>query len=212
MGGQTYKFTNRWFEGSAKGVWDSLIPRIDPTRILEIGSYEGASTCYLIEKLAASKAIELHCIDTWTGGIEHKKGGSAESNMTDVESRFHHNTKIAISKVENSVQLILHKEFSDTALSRLITEDKQGYFDFIYVDGSHQAPDVLCDAILGFRLLRKNGVMAFDDYLWQEQLPYGTDPIRCPKPAIDAFTNIYCRKIRIISAPLFQLYVQKISD
>jgi hypothetical protein len=54
--------------------------------------------------------------------------------------------------------------------------------------------------------------MAFDDYLWQEQLQYGADPIRCPKPAIDAFTNIYCRKIKVLSAPLYQLYIQKISD
>jgi predicted O-methyltransferase YrrM len=65
--------------------------------------------------------------------------------------------------------------------SKLIAEGRQGYFDFIYVDGSHQAPDVLCDALLSFRLLKNNGVIAFDDYLWQEQLPYGTDPIRCPK-------------------------------
>jgi predicted O-methyltransferase YrrM len=212
MNSQTYEYTNNWFVEAAKGVWDSLIPQINPTRILEIGSYEGASTCYLIEKLAASKEIELHCVDTWEGGVEHKKGGTGEVNMSDVEKRFHHNTKIAVSKVENPVQLVLHKGFSDLALSKLIAEGKQGYFDFIYVDGSHQAPDVLCDALLGFRLLKNNGVIAFDDYLWQESLPYGTDPIRCPKPAIDAFTNIYCRKIRVMNAPLYQLYVQKISD
>ena len=29
---------------------------------------------------------------------------------------------------------------------------------------------------------------------------------------IDAFTNIYARKINIISAPLYQLYVEKVSD
>jgi len=212
MSGSTYYFTNNWFDIAAKGVWDTLIPQINPTRILEIGSYEGASTCYLIEKLAASKEIELHCIDTWEGGVEHKEGGAAEANMLEVENRFRHNTQIAISKFENAVQLILHKGFSDVALSRLLSEGKQGYFDFIYVDGSHQAPDVLCDALLSFRLLKNNGVIAFDDYLWQEPLPYGVDPIRCPKPAIDAFTNIYCRKVKVIHAPLFQLYVQKVSD
>jgi predicted O-methyltransferase YrrM len=212
MDKKLYEYTNNWFAGTAKGVWDSLIPKINPTRILEIGSYEGASTCYLIEKLATSKEIELHCVDTWEGGVEHKKGGSAEVNMSDVERRFHQNTKIAINKVENSVQLVLHKGYSDVVLSKLITEGKQGFFDFIYIDGSHEAPDVLCDALLSFRLLKKNGVIAFDDYLWQEQLPYGTDPVRCPKPAIDAFTNIYCRKIRVMSAPLYQLYVKKISD
>lgn len=212
MDNSTYSFTTTWFQDSAKGVWDSLIPQTNPTRILEIGSYEGASTCYLIEKLAALKEIEIHCVDTWEGGVEHKKGGGGEANMFDVEKRFHHNTKVAISKVENTVQLVLHKEFSDVALPKLLADGKQGYFDFIYVDGSHQAPDVLCDALLSFRLLKNNGVIAFDDYLWQEPLPYGVDPIRCPKPAIDAFTNIYCRKVRVIHAPLFQLYVQKVSD
>ncbi|MCE2870849.1 MAG: class I SAM-dependent methyltransferase [Oxalobacteraceae bacterium] len=207
----SYDFTNTWFE-SAKPVWDSLIPQINPTRILEIGSYEGASTCYLIEKLGISKNIELHCIDTWEGGVEHKIGGSAHTDMSIVEKRFNNNASLAISKVNNNVQLFIHKSFSVLALSKLIAEGKKGYFDFIYVDGSHQAPDVLCDALLSFELLKNNGVIAFDDYLWQEVLPNGTDPIRCPKPAIDAFSNIYCRKIKIISAPLYQLYVQKISD
>ena len=207
-----YEFTNNWFVGAAKGVWDALIPQINPGRILEIGSYEGASACYLIEKLASLKEIEIHCVDTWEGGVEHKEGGGAEVNMSDVERRFHHNIGLALSKVDNPVRLTLHKECSDVALSKMISEGKQGYFDFIYVDGSHQSPDVLCDALLGFRLLRNGGVIAFDDYLWQEQLISGVDPVRCPKMAIDAFTNIYCRKIRVISAPLYQLYVQKVSD
>jgi hypothetical protein len=60
--------------------------------------------------------------------------------------------------------------------------------------------------------LKVGGVIAFDDYLWAVDLPGGVDPIRCPKPAIDAFTNIYCRKMNIVSAPLVQLYIQKISE
>jgi hypothetical protein len=70
----------------------------------------------------------------------------------------------------------------------------------------------LLDAILSFRLLRVGGVIAFDDYLWSEELESGRDPLRCPKPAIDAFTNLYLRKIDILSAPLYQMYVTKISD
>jgi predicted O-methyltransferase YrrM len=212
MSNSTYQLTNSWFEEAGRPFWDSLIPQINPTRILEIGSYEGASACYLIEKLAASKEIEIHCIDSWGGGVEHNLGGSAETDMVNVEKRFHSNTALAKSRVENAVHLVVHRELSDVALSKLITSGGRGYFDFIYVDGSHQAPDVLCDALLSFRLLKVGGVLAFDDYLWQEQLPSGVDPIRCPKPAIDAFTNLYCRKIKVISAPLYQLYVQKISD
>ena len=208
----TFEFTNNWFEGSAKSVWDELLPQINPTRILEIGSYEGASTCYLIEKIGGNKDIEIHCVDTWEGGVEHKDGAGDQADMSAVERRFIHNTQVAKSKIKNNVELVIHKSYSDLALSQLIASGKQNYFDFIYVDGSHQAPDVLCDALLSFRLLKVYGFIAFDDYLWQEQLPYGTDPIRCPKTAIDAFTNIYCRKIRILSAILNQLYIQKLSD
>ena len=204
-----YQYTNDWFQTGAKGVWDALVPKIDPTRILEIGSYEGASTCYLIEKLAAHKKIEIQCVDTWEGGIEHKQ---SQKDMSAVEKRYKQNIETALKRVDHRATIIQHKGYSDAILPKLLAEGKQGYFDFIYVDGSHQAPDVLCDAVLSFKLLKKNGVVVFDDYLWQENLPYGTDPLRCPKLAIDAFTNIYSRKMRIISAPLYQLYVQKISD
>ncbi len=200
-----YEFTNDWFS-LARPIWLNLIPEVMPSRILEIGSYEGASTCFLIDTLSPKKSIEIHCVDTWEGGIEHKEIGD---DMGAVERRFQHNTRLAVEAANHEVSLCVHKVPSHIALSRLVAEGKEGWFDFIYIDGSHQAPDVMSDAILGFWLLRVGGTMVFDDYLWSENLPYGKDPIRCPKPAIDAFTNLFCRKIRIIKAPLYQLYIQK---
>jgi predicted O-methyltransferase YrrM len=200
---ENYQFTNDWF-ATCRLTWLNLIPQINPTKILEIGSYEGASTCFLIETLGKTKPIELHCVDTWEGGVEHDG-----TDMESVESRFKQNTNIAIESATHEVELVVHKGCSDLELTKLIASDKRSYFDFIYVDGSHQAPDVICDAILSFKLLRVGGVIAFDDYLWAENLPYGTDLVRCPKLAIDAFTNIFCRKIEIIQAPLYQLYLKK---
>jgi len=206
-----YVFTNSWFDRH-KAVWRPLLDELGPARVLEVGSYEGNSTTYLIETLASYRNVEIHCIDSWEGGIEHKAGGSAEADMTEVEARFHHNVKVAQGRVSHEARIILHKGFSNTQLPKLLAEGKQGYFDFAYIDGSHQAPDVLLDAVLGFELLRTQGILVFDDYLWQEPLSSGVDPIRCPKLAIDAFTNIYCRKLKLISAPLGQLYMQKISQ
>ena len=206
-----YQFTNTWFDAT-RHVWEQLIPQVKPRKILEIGSYEGASACFLIDKLATDAGIEIHCVDTWEGGVEHKAGGIGETDMSLVESRFHHNMARAISKARNKVDLVVHKKFSDDCLSQLISEGKKNYFDFVYVDGSHLAPDVLCDAVLGFKLLKVGGLMVFDDYLWSENLPTGRDPLRCPKPAIDAFINLNLRKLNILSAPLYQLYLQKTSD
>jgi predicted O-methyltransferase YrrM len=202
-----YQFTVQWFENVAKDVWDQFIPKIKPARILEVGSYEGASTCYLINALARDKSIEIHCVDSWEGGAENKAEGV---DMQAVEMRFKHNTRLAIEQSAGKVELVVHKGLSDQCLSRLVSEGKGGYFDFVYIDGSHQAPDVLCDAVLGFKLLKIGGILAFDDYLWIETT--GRDPLRCPKPAIDAFVNINFRKLHVIKAPLYQLFVQKLAD
>lgn len=80
-------------------------------------------------------------------------------------------------------------------------------FDFIYIDGSHNAIDVLEDAVLSFRLLKNNGIIAFDDYLWNdEQYSDGT----YPKLAIDAFISIYDHKIKLLYKE-YQVWIQKIS-
>ena len=210
---KNYQFTNTWFQNTAQKNWDILIPQlIKPTTILEVGSYEGASACYMIEKMTSLDSIEIHCIDTWEGGVEHQNGGTAESNMATVESRFTQNTNFAIEQASNNVDLRIHKGYSDVCMAQLISEGKKGYFDFVYIDGSHQAPDVLCDAILGFKLLKPGGLLVFDDYLWHEELITGREILRCPKPAIDAFVNLFFRKINVLPMPLYQIYVQKISD
>lgn len=204
-----YEFTNQWFDLNRR-AWDDLITRLSPAKILEIGAFEGRCTCYLINQLACERALTLHCIDTWQGGIEHQAGGQAESDMNAVEARFRINTELAISLAAQPVNLVIHKAKSSDALSRLIANGEPG-FDFIYIDGSHQAPDVLTDAILSFQLLNINGVMVFDDYIWDEGLPGGVDTLRCPKIAIDAFTTIFARKMKIIPATNYQVYLEKIS-
>ncbi|MBU6339679.1 MAG: class I SAM-dependent methyltransferase [Rickettsiales bacterium] len=209
---QQYKFTNGWFSLLVKDVWDEMIPYIKPKRILEVGSYEGASLCYLIDNLAKTENLEIHAIDSWEGGIEHKVGGISESNMSEVEEHFDHNMQIAMSKFPDKIKFFKHKGYSDLELSKLLVDGKKNHFDLIYIDGSHQAPDVLCDAVLAFRLLKVGGFLFFDDYLWSEKSFSEMDLVRCPKPAIDAFTNLYCKKLSIVTAPLSQLYVRKLSD
>ena len=202
-----FEFTNTWFDEKAKPIWEHLVPQLKPSKILEIGSYEGASACYLIETLASSQALEMHCIDAWQGGVEHQ-----DIPMVEVEARFLSNTKIATTNARHKVDLIVHKATSDIALAQLLVEGKRNYFDFIYIDGSHQAADVICDAALAFRLLQVGGLIVFDDYLWTAEAPRDKDLLQCPKPAIDAFINLHFDKVQILTAPLYQMYVSKTSD
>lgn len=121
-----YIFSNNWFDGN-KAVWSELLKQLSPTRILEVGSYEGKSTAFIIESLASINDIEIHCIDSWEGGLEHKQGGAWEADMTEVEARFARNMKIAMSKSSREVRLELHKGLSNQELPRLVANGRQGY-------------------------------------------------------------------------------------
>jgi predicted O-methyltransferase YrrM len=206
-----YVFTTNWFE-KERPAWEELFTKVKPRKILEIGSYEGASAVFLIETLAKDFDIELHCIDTWAGSLEHRSGGLDPSDMGSVELHFQQNTAMAIREAKNRVDLKIHKELSELCLPRLLAMGSKNYFDFIYIDGSHQAPDVLYDAVLAFKLLSVGGLMILDDYLWNEPLPTGKDPLRSPKLAIDAFVNINLRKLNVLSTLNSQVFIQKISD
>jgi predicted O-methyltransferase YrrM len=123
------------------------------------------------------------------------RGRSSSEVMQGVERRFDSNTKAAL---EWSGSTTLHKikAKSTKALPLLLSEGKR--FDFVYIDGSHVASDVLQDAVDGFRLLREGGGMIFDDYVWCME-PHGQeDALNMPKPAIDAFVNINARKLQVM--------------
>ena len=78
-------------------------------------------------------------------------------------------------------------------------------FDFIYIDGSHIAKDVLTDACMAWPLLKPKGLMVFDDYLWT---PNARDILHRPKLAIDAFVNIFAEEVEIVHVG-YQLVVRK---
>ena len=103
-----------------------------------------------------------------------------------------------------------HKKLSHMALAELIVVERQAAFDVLYVDGSHQAPDVLSDAVMGFHLVRAGGLMIFDDYIWSMEELGKQDLLNMPKSAVDAFVNVFTRKAIVVrNAPVYQLYVTK---
>src|ERR1700750_1872851 len=111
-----FQFSNRWFESTAKAVWEQLLPQLKPARTLEVGSYEGASTCFLIEKLASTMPLEIHCADTWQGGIEHQPGSGANIDMAAVETRFKNNIHLACANASHDVKVVIHRGLSDVQL------------------------------------------------------------------------------------------------
>ena len=200
MSDEKYEFSQDWFSW-APPVWSQLIG-ILPARkqFLEIGSYEGTSTVWTLEHMLEDGGC-LVAVDTWEGGDEHKK---AATDMSVVEARFKRNIDIATAKFpERRVEKL--KMDSRTALAKMMTP-AQAQFDFIYIDGSHRARDVLTDAVMAFPLLKDGGIMVFDDYQWGDP----TSATERPKVAIDAFTTIFADEFQIIHAA-YQLAGKKVN-
>lgn len=177
-------FTKDWFSVNAP-VWEHYVAKFNPKKVLEVGCYEGRATTFLIERCPDAS---FTCIDTWEGAVD-----LSLDMMSGVEKRFDKNTAAVLKGGQSLTKL---KMKSRKALPVLLSQGKR--FDFIYVDGSHTAPDVLSDAVDCFRLLDEGGVLIFDDYVWYMEKPGQQDSLNMPKPAIDAFVNLYQRKLKLL--------------
>jgi predicted O-methyltransferase YrrM len=178
-----YIFTVDWFSYNIP-IWTHFLNELKDKpnlHFLEIGSFQGRSTIWLLENILTNNTSKITCIDTFEGSIEHNIHFQNDiKNLFDI---FSHN----ISKFKNKVNIIKNK--SQNALKHINDQ-----YDFIYIDGDHKASSVIEDAILSFSLLKKGGIMIFDDYMWFEMKKY----IDNPKIAIDAFLEIYADKITIL--------------
>jgi hypothetical protein len=200
---EDYEFTSDWFSWNID-TWQRVFANVDvsPRRVIEIGSYEARSTVWIVENLLTRAGGSIVAIDSWAEGTERDQTG-----MRAVENRFDWNIGVAKRRCPN-VEIQKCKGPSWLALSQLIERGLQGTFDFIYIDGNHQAADVLTDLVLGFRLCRVGGLIFCDDYLWEMHRPV----TETPKLAIDSFLACFHLRMRIIPERFYQIYLQKTAD
>ena len=163
---------------------------------LEIGSWEGRSALWLIENVLTHPQSRLTCVDTWQGEAMQKVEGMdfalKELNFLDNTRPYRESGRLIVRKGESAkIVRILVKRYS-----------------FAYIDGSHEAPDVLIDAVNVWNVLVPGGVMIFDDYEWHpEQNRRGET--HEPKVAIDAFLCVFRERIEILDKG-YQVAVRKV--
>ena len=198
-----YKFTEDWFSRH-KILWEKLLDKLQPKKILEIGAFEGRATTFMIEQCGKRNPLEIYCVDTWQGGV---LSNLIHQDFVEVQKRFDKNTKFAIDNVPNEVKLHKIGATSLVGLGQLAAEGHHD-FDLVYVDGSHIACDVFFDAAMAFQLCRNGGIIIFDDYREDSREPY-----IYPKIAIDAFVAAHADKIQHLrfsneerEIPMDQLY------
>ena len=140
-------------------LYSEMVARFDNANFLEIGSWKGRSAIYIaVEIINLNKNIKLYCIDTWEGSREHNLDESVV-NKTLYEE-FLQNT-LPVKNVINGIKA------SSIKISKVFCEE---FFDFIFIDASHDYEDVKNDLVAWYPKVKKGGVFAGHDYqpYWDE--------------------------------------------
>lgn len=173
------KFSTKWFLNNYK-IFGFFFPSDFNKKFnyLEIGSFEGMSALFIV---SFWKNSNVTCIDTWK--VNNDKSQILNYDFTNIEQTFKKN-------LEN-YDINIVKNDSRNALQNL--KKKGLYYDYIYIDGSHNGLDIFSDAKLSFELLNQNGIIIFDDI----QNIYNEINFQ-PHQAFEKFYNLYKNKIKIL--------------
>lgn len=195
-----FTFQHPWFDQYQLPEWEKrtvdLLGR--KLNILEIGSFEGASTTWMMSNLMKHPESRITVIDTFEGGLEHQH---ETYDLASLEDRFRAN----VNKCESVDRLRVIKARSDDALLDLHRE--KATFDFIYIDGSHIAIDVLFDAVICWKMLNQGGTLVFDDVAWKGYM----EDCYNPRIAITSFVQIAEQELEATETAT-QMWVRKVPN
>ena len=200
---RNFTFTEDWFIEDGLTVLNNM-DTSNELHVLEIGSFEGKSTIWFLDKILQHQKSTITCVDPWLDYSQNQDSlNSYEKKNNEwkmIERGIKQNFLQNIIESGYSDKVLIRQGFSDKILPSLITEQK--IYDIIFIDGNHTAPYVLMDAIMSWTLLRKGGIIIFDDYTWGLDRPTTTRP----KESIDYFmlsfadyvTELYSKYRKIV--------------
>ena len=151
---------------------------------LEIGSFEGRSALWFLENILTHHSATITCIDLFE---------------EDFEATFDWNVKASG---------LGHKLIKLKGESRISIRSLKNNFDFVYIDGSHVAKDVLVDAVMAWDLLKPGGMIIFDDYGLRRSPRDSQSDALIPEPAIDAFLKVFRHYVDVVHHD-YQIIVRK---
>ena len=180
-------FSQNWFEGLSKKNFETLKTLIDinkPINFLEIGCFQGNCHLWMYNNILVNPDSKSTVIDPF------------ETSLTHPNSSY----DLFCSNLKNYLDKItICKGFSDAILPTL----EKNSFDIIYIDGDHTSIAAYNDAINSLSLLKKGGIMIFDDYLWVGLFSPGIPDAQIggknsPTNGINKFLKEYEGKITIM--------------
>ena len=184
-----YEVTFDWFTSRAQ-IWDKVLAplaNVSGLQVLEVGSFEGLATCWLLDHILTHSSSHIKCIDLFPPAARR---------------RFARN--IALSGSDHKVEMLVGR--SEDILPTM----KDQSFDLIYIDGSHCEVDVWKDAQLSWPLLKMGGIIVFDDYEIGKYFMSKYYLNEYPDIAIDLFLRAHRTDLRVLHSG-YQLIAEKMS-
>jgi predicted O-methyltransferase YrrM len=187
-------FTTDWFSNNIPALTASLASVRDrPVRFLEIGSWEGRSTLWFLQHL--HELSTFSCVDTFRGGVEHQ----GSTSLVNLRPRFE-------SNLADHKKRVTVFEGKSHEIVRTLPLD---HYDVVYVDGSHEAPDVFIDTALVWLVTKPGGIIMFDDYGGGQHGESPAELKTSPKRAVDAFLAVFKGRVELIHNG-YQIHVKKL--
>ncbi len=141
-----------------------LVRRLNPLKILEIGTQEGASAVAMALAMQHNGSTpSITCVDPFLP--------CGDNNGEVTLQAFYRN--INAGGFSENIRLL--KTMSDIALPSLI--DRRERFDLILVDGSHQYRHVKSDLINSLQLVNPGGYIWMHDYIFYESVRSACDEV-----------------------------------
>lgn len=130
-------------------------------QIVEIGVYEGASTCFWSDFYLLHPESRLISIDPFTGSSEHHEKPENYPELANIELTARGN----IAKSDNAAKIELIKGCSWDVFPELNRRfGEEPWIDLLYIDGAHDPTSVARDTILYVPMVKVGGIVIFDDY------------------------------------------------
>ena len=158
-----------WGWNSEHPMFETVIERVRPSTIIEVGSYQGASALHMA-KVAREKGLKplIVCVDNWLGegwlrarryGKDLRPSMFCAAGQLKVLQQFM--TNVISSNFADTIVPFVQ---SANAAAECLKEANVTGVDAIYIDARHEEEHVYSDIIEYWPLLRSGGILFGDDY------------------------------------------------
>jgi predicted O-methyltransferase YrrM len=148
--------------GAQREIFQQCIERLNPSIIIEVGSFVGESAIHMAKIIKAQKReTAILCVDTFYAGFDHYKG--AREKIRDHFGRSDLFYKFMGNVIQHGCQDVIVPFAIDSINGARVIKWLGLVPDYIYVDGSHEKGDVLRDYNAYWDLLPSGGGMLVDD-------------------------------------------------